>query len=153
MVISKKPNLPGDLLIEGRVIERVKQYTYLGTNINEDWDHLKEIWCCIKKARVAFTKMSKVFKTHNLPLETKMRLLRCYVFSVLFYGVEAWTLTEGSAKKREAFEMWLYRRILRVSWKDKVTNIKILRRMNKEREVLNNVKIRKTSIPWTYNEK
>uniref|UniRef100_A0A8D8Q737 Uncharacterized protein n=2 Tax=Cacopsylla melanoneura TaxID=428564 RepID=A0A8D8Q737_9HEMI len=87
--------------------------------------------------------MQKIFKSHDLHLDIKIRLLRCYVFSVLFYGVEAWTLTEASAKKIEAFEMWLYRRILRVSWKDKVTNKEILRRMNKELEVLYIIKVRK----------
>ena len=62
---------------------------------------------------------------------------------MLFYGVEAWTLTEVSARRLEAFEMWLYRRILRVSWRDRVTNVEILRRMNKGKEVLDIVKVRK----------
>lgn len=87
--------------------------------------------------------MNNIFKSHSLPLRTKARLLRCYVFTVLLYGVESWTLTEASMRKLEAFEMWCYRRILRISWVDRITNEEVLRRMDKEREVLNNIKKRK----------
>lgn len=60
-----------------------------------------------------------------------------------FYGVESWTLTESTTKKLQAFEMWIYRRIQRVSWMEHVTNNEIPRRMNKEPEVVNTVKDRK----------
>ena len=72
-----------------------------------------------------------------------MRLLRCYVFSVLFFGVESWTLTEATTKKLEFFEMWLYRRILTISWTAHITNAEVLRKVKKERKVINTVKIRK----------
>uniref|UniRef100_A0A8D8SMX4 Craniofacial development protein 2 n=1 Tax=Cacopsylla melanoneura TaxID=428564 RepID=A0A8D8SMX4_9HEMI len=143
MVISKKQDIYGTIFIDGTPLERVKQYTYLGTNVNDDWDHSREIRIRIEKARAAFIKMKKVFTSHDLQLSTKLRLLRCYVFSILFYGVESWTLTEASSKKLDAFEMWLYRRILRIPWTAKVTNKDVLRRMKKEMEVLNTVKVRK----------
>ena len=73
---------------------------------------------------------NSLFKNHDLTINTKMRLLRCYVFSVLFYGVEYWTLTEATIKELETFEMWLYRRILSISW----TAQYVLRKMKKERE-------------------
>ena len=75
--------------------------------------------------------MSSLFKSHDLTINTKMRLLRCYVFSVLFYGVESWTLTEATTKKLESFEMWLYRRILSISWTPHITNVEILRKIGK----------------------
>lgn len=87
--------------------------------------------------------MQKVFKTRDLNLKTKIRLLRCYVFSVLLYGAETWTLTETTMKKLEAFEMWTYRRILRISWVDHVTNVEVLLRMNKTTEIIKTIKIRK----------
>ena len=74
-----------------------------------------------------------------------MRLLRCYVFSELFYGVESWTLTEATTKKLESFEMWLYRRILTILWTAHITNVEVLRKMKKERELINTVKIRTVS--------
>lgn len=87
--------------------------------------------------------MSNLFKSCYLPLPTKVRLLRCYVFSVLLYGVESWTLTEASMKKLQSFEMWCYRRILKISWTQHVTNIEVLRKMNKECEIPIRVKQRK----------
>ena len=65
---------------------------------------------------------------------TKMKLIRCYVFSVLFYGVESWTLTETTTKKLESFEMWLYRRTLRILWTARITNVEVFRKMKKEKE-------------------
>lgn len=78
-----------------------------------------------------------------MTLDTKLRLLRCYVFSVLLYGVESWTVTKETTKKLEAFELWLYRRMLKIPWTQKVTNIEVLRRMKKEPELVNTVKCRK----------
>jgi len=108
--------LGGHLIIKNKRIEKVQRFKYLGTTINEDWDHLLEIKCRIERAREAFRKMSQVFKCHDLSFAIQIRLLRCYVFSVLLYGVEAWTITELTCKKNEAFEMWLYRRMLKISW-------------------------------------
>ncbi|CAG9831796.1 unnamed protein product, partial [Diabrotica balteata] len=70
-------------------------------------------------------------------------MLRCYVFSVLFYGVELWTLNEDMCRKLEAFEMYLYQRMFKIPWTDRVTNEEVLRRMNKNREVLTTIKSRK----------
>ncbi|CAG9835208.1 unnamed protein product [Diabrotica balteata] len=78
--------------------------------------------------------MAKLFKNHNLNLEIKVSLLRGYIFSILYYEVESWTLTEAMEKKLKAFEIWLYRKILRISWTDKITNETVLQRIGKERE-------------------
>lgn len=143
IVVSKRNITEDNLYINQSRIQRVKQYTYLGTTINENWDNSQEIRCRIEKARSVFIKMSPLFKSHNLSLHMKLRLLRCYVFSVLLYGVETWTLTKETTKRLEAFELWLYRRILKISWTQKITNIEVLRRMNKETELLDTVKCRK----------
>jgi len=58
--------------------------------------------------------MKKVFCGRDLSLKLKIRLVRCYVLSVLFYGMEAWTLKKIDTKRIEALEMWMYRRILRI---------------------------------------
>lgn len=133
MVISKA-NVPNcNIESNGKPIERVSGYTCLGTNINDQWDHAQKIKIRIEKARAVFGNMSKIFKNHDLTLTTKVRFLLCYVFSVLLYGVESWTLTEATSKRLEAFEMWLYRRILRVSWTDRVKNETVSQRMNKQK--------------------
>ena len=70
-------------------------------------------------------------------------MLRCYVFSVLLYGVEAWTLNDSNIKRLEAFEMWCYRRILKISWVDRVRNAEVLERLSKSTEIVCTVKSRK----------
>uniref|UniRef100_A0A8D8SHV0 Craniofacial development protein 2 n=1 Tax=Cacopsylla melanoneura TaxID=428564 RepID=A0A8D8SHV0_9HEMI len=144
MIISKEQISSDAQIIVNQVrIERVTQCQYLGTCINEAWDNSQEVKCRIAKARNVFNSMDSVFKSHNLTLDTKTRLLKCYVFSVLLYGVETWTLTEATTNKLRAFELWLYRRMLRISWIQKITNAEVLRRMNKEAELVNIIKTRK----------
>lgn len=124
-------------------LERTKGLTYLGTYVNEDWDPGREIKIRIEKARSTFFKMKKVLCNRNLNIRLRIRLTRCYIFSILLYGAECWTVTATLLKKLEAFEMWIYRRILRVSWIDKVTNVEILRRLDKETEIVKTIKTRK----------
>jgi hypothetical protein len=111
MVISKNTIAGAHLCVNQTRIERVEQYCYLGTMINEKWDNTQEIKCCRDKARTTFNKMSAFFKSHKLSLKTKMRHTRCYVFSVLLHGVESWTLNYAITKKIKAFELWMYKRI------------------------------------------
>lgn len=144
IIITKEQISSNAQIIVNQVrIERVTQCQYLGTCINESWDNSQEVKCRIAIARNVFNNMSSVFKSHNLTLDTKTRLLKCYVFSVLLYGVEAWTLTEATTKKLRAFELWLYRRMLRISWTQKITNAEVLNRMNKPAELVNIIKARK----------
>ncbi|XP_069354552.1 uncharacterized protein [Maniola hyperantus] len=72
-------------------------------------------------------------------------LLQCYIWPVVLYGCEAWTLVEDLRKKIEAFEMWTYRRMLRISWTAKVSNAEVLARMQKKTELVKTIKQRKIS--------
>ena len=144
MLITKSSiNNVLDLRAYNQTIERVTKYNYLGTMINENNDCAEEIKIRIEKARAVFTKMKRVFCGRDLSLELKVRLMRCYVLSVLFYGVETWTMKKIDIKKIDAFEMWMYRRMLRISWTQKITNVEVMRRMHKEREVILTIKKRK----------
>lgn len=115
---------------------------YLGSVINEQWDNEQETKCRIGKARAVFNKIRAIFKSHNISLKTKETHLRCHVFSILLYGVEAWTLTEATTKKLEAFEMWLYRRILKMPRTARITNREVLNRMHIERQIMSAIKRR-----------
>ena len=79
----------------------------------------------------------------HLNIAIRTQVLRCYVFSTLLYGVEAWTLTDATSKRLEAFEMWCYRRMLRISYTYHVTNNTVIQRMQKELEIVHSVKVRK----------
>ncbi|KAI5746880.1 hypothetical protein M8J77_008501 [Diaphorina citri] len=145
MVITKTnvPDVP--LYAGGDRLEKVNSYNYLGTYVNSSADHYAEIKIRIEKARTSFVNMKRILCSRDLSLNLRTRLLKCYVFSVLLYGVEAWTLNKASEKRLQAFEMWTYRRMLRISWTDHVTNLEVLRRMGKEPEILHEVKKRKLS--------
>lgn len=147
MIISrcKTPYTTATVTVDHLPIERVSSYKYLGCWLNEQWTCEQEIRCRIEIARSAFIKYKKVFCCRDLNLDLRLRFLKCYVWSVLLYGVETWTLTTTHMNKLEAFEMWLYRRILKISWVDRVTNIEVLRSINKGRELLTDIKRRKIS--------
>lgn len=93
---------PAQLIINNKQVQKVNSYTYLGTTINEEWDHPLEVRYRIEKARVAFLKMSRLFKNHYLNLLMKVSVR---VFPVLLYEAESRTLTECTIRKLEAFEM------------------------------------------------
>jgi len=81
-------------------------------------------------AKKAFWKMKmKEVTRGQVNLTTRKRILNCYVFLVLKYGCESWTLNRSLQKRITAFEHWCYRRMLKVSWKDKVKNTEVLSRM------------------------
>lgn len=74
----------------------------------------------IKKMRAAYIKMDKIFKSHPLNLKIKIKFLEFYVFLVLLYRIEVWTIIATSCKRLEAFKMWLYRRMLKISQIDHI---------------------------------
>ncbi|CAG9832787.1 unnamed protein product [Diabrotica balteata] len=88
----QQENQVGRLDIEEKQVERVNNYKYLGIWVNKNNDQDREIRTRIKIARQAFIKMKTMFVNRDLPLELRIRALRCYVFSTLLYGMESWTL-------------------------------------------------------------
>lgn len=144
MIVGKSKHLTmTDLIVRNQVVQRVHSYKYLGCIVNDQCDHSVEIKCRIEQARNAFLKLRHLLCNRSLKISTRVRLARCYVFSVLMYGVESWTLTQNMSNRLEAFEMWVYRRILKISWTDRISNERVLQMVNKEVEVLKTVKKRK----------
>jgi len=126
-------------------IERVDKFKYLGTWLCEDWTSDKEVKCRIEQARQAFSKLERVLTCPDFDLDLRLRFVQCYVWSVLLYGVEGWTLKVSAINKLEAFEMWLYRRVLKILWTARMTNEEILRRANRRRKLFETIKKRKTA--------
>lgn len=144
MVVSRDRDMTPNLKVGRTTLERVKQISYLGCTLNDSWDHSREIRQRIEKARSVFLRMRNVFSSNSLSLDLRKKMIKCYVYSVLLYGVEAWTLTEATCRRVEAFEaLWIMRRILKVGWTEHVTNEEVLRRMKTERELMRTIKIRK----------
>jgi hypothetical protein len=142
MVFSKKP-VKSELRINNVIIEQVSSLKYLGTILKENYDYKHEIRCRIEQARHAFLNMKNLLAGQQLNLELRMRIVRCYIFPVLMYGCESWTLNETEEKRIEALEMYIYRRMLWIAWTQKMKNSEVLHKMEKEVELLHSIKKRK----------
>lgn len=144
MAVSRN-NIPNTrIYLNGEVIKQVTQFKYLGCMVNETWDPDQEIKCRIEQARSTFLRLRRFLTDRNLNFGLRYRMVKCYVWSVLLYGVEAWTLKVATINRIEAFEMWTLRRMLRVPWVDRVRNEDILRRAGlEERELFEIIKKRK----------
>lgn len=126
-------------------IERVDKFKYLGIWLTESWTPDLEIRSRIEQARQAFLRFRKVLTCTDFNLDLRLKFTRCYVWSVLLYGAEGWTLKVAEINKLESFEMWLYRRILKIPWTARMTNAEILRRVNNQRQLFEVIKRRKTA--------
>ena len=99
------------------------QYMTISKNASST-DQSVEVRCRIEKARTVFNKIKTCFVSRNLSLKLKIKMVRCYILPVLLYSVEAWTMTEALMRRLESFKMWIYRRILRISWIEHTTKRK-----------------------------
>ena len=144
IVVSKKPNSPKiNIAIDGEQIEQVASYMYLGSLITEDGRSEKEIKRRIMIARSTFTNMRTLLSCRGINLNTRLRAIKCYIWPTPFYGAETWTTTTSLLSRLDAFEMWVYRRVLKISWTEKITNEEVLRRMGTGREIVRQFKTRK----------
>lgn len=145
MVISRTPALQADISVNGKSIQHVNKFKYLGSWIEESLDPDAEVRSRIEQARTTFLNMRNLLTNQQLKLGLRYRFVKCYVYSVLLYGVETWTLKANTLNRLEAFEMWVFRRMLKIQWTDRITNGEVLRRMGVERQLLQSIKRRKTA--------
>ena len=101
----------------------------------------------IGMAKGAFCKLKELLKG-NVNMTTRKRLLNCYVFSVLKYGCESWTVNKNLMKRINAFEQWCYRRMLKISWKDKVPNTEV-KELEKKTAILQENCATEIGVFWT----
>lgn len=143
MVVSHESPDRATLRVRGEELERVPHFKYLGAWLNETVDPDEEIRTRIEISRASFNRFRAVLCCRGLGMSVRLGVLRCYVWSSLLYGCETWTLKINTMNRLEAFEMWCYRRMLRVSWTEHVTNESVLQRLHKARELLEIIKRRK----------
>ena len=115
--------------------KQVENFAYLGVKIDENIQHQIDIRSSIGKAKAAFWTHKELMR-HNLALSTKIKLLNSQVFSIMKYCAESFVLTKLLKGKITSFEMWCYRRILKISWMDLINNEKVLQRMKINKPVL-----------------
>ena len=147
MVVTKETAAPRcSLQIRGENITQVEKFNYLGSWITTDGKSDTEIKARIAQAKQAFSKMENILKTSKISMRTRLRILKAYVWSVLLYGAETWTLNKRLEGHLEAAEMWFLRRILKIPWTERISNQEVLRIAGTTPELLKLIKSRQMSF-------
>ena len=100
--------------IVGETMETVADFIFLYSKITADGDCSHEIKKRLLFGRKAMTKLDSMFKSRDITLPTKVRLVKAIVFPVVMYGCESWTVKKAELRRIDAFEVWCFRRLLRV---------------------------------------
>ena len=102
--------------IDGETVETVSDFIFLGFKIIADGECSHEIKRCLLLGRKVMTNLDSILKSRDITLPTNVRLVRAMVFPVVMYGYESWTVKKAEHRKIDAFELWCWRRLLRVPW-------------------------------------
>ena len=100
--------------IEGETVETVADFIFLGSKITVDGDCNHDFKRHILLGRKIMTKLDSILKSRDITLSTKVRLVKAMVFPVVMYGCETWTIKKAECQRIDAFELWCWRRLLRV---------------------------------------
>ena len=106
--------------------------TLLGSKITADGDCSHEIKRCLLLGRKVMTNLDSILKSRDITLLTKVHIVKVMVFSVVMYGCENWTIKKVECRRIDAFELWCWRRLLRVPWTARKSNQSILKEISPE---------------------
>ena len=113
-------------------METVTNFVFLGFKITADGDCSHEIKRCWLLGGKAMTNLDSILKSRDITLPTKVRLVKAMVFPVVMYGCESWTMKKAECQRTDAFELWCWRRLLRVPWTARRSNQSIVKEINSE---------------------
>ena len=116
--------------IDGETVERVADFIFLGSKITADGDCSHEIQRHLLRGRKVMTNLDSILKSRDITLPTKVRLVKAMVFPVVIYGCESWTIKQAECRRIDAFELWCWRRLLRVPWTARRSNQSILKEIS-----------------------
>ena len=102
--------------INGKKVETVAEFLFLGSKFTVDGDCSHEIKRCLLLGRKVMTNLDSVFKSRDITLPTRVHIVKAMVFPVIMYGHESWTIKKVEHRRIEAFGLWCWRRLLRVPW-------------------------------------
>ena len=111
-------------------VEIVADFIFGGSKITVNGDCSHEIKRCLLLGREVMTNLDSIFKSRDITLPTKVRLVKAMVFPVVMYGCESWTIKEAECRRIDAFELWCWRRLLRVPWTASRSNQSILKEIS-----------------------
>ena len=118
--------------IEGQIVETVADFILGGSKVTADGDYSHEIKRVLLLGRKVMTNLDSILKSRDITLPTKVRLVKAMVFPVVMYGCESWTVKKAEHQKINAFELWCWRRLLRVPWTARRSNQSILKEISPE---------------------
>ena len=116
--------------IDGETVQTVWDFIFLGSKITTDGDRSHEIKRRLLLARKVMTNLDSIFKSRDITLPTKVRLVKAMFFPVVMYGCESWTVKKAERRRIDAFELWCWRRLLRVPWAARRSNLSILKEIS-----------------------
>ena len=118
--------------IDGETMETVTDFNLGGSKITADGDCGHEIKRCLLLGRKIMTNLDSTLKSRDITLLTKVHLVKALVFPVVIYGCESWTIKKAESQRIDAFELWCWRRLLRVPWTARRSNKSILKEISPE---------------------
>ena len=118
--------------IDGETMETVTDFIFLGSKITADGDGSHRIKRHLLLGRKAMTNIDRIFKSRDITLLTKVHLVKVMVFPVLMYECASWTIKKAECRRIDTFELWCWRRLLRVPWTARKSNQSILKEISPE---------------------
>ena len=116
--------------IDGETVETVAGFIFLGSKITTDGDCSHEIKRRLFLGRKVMTNLDSILKSRDVTLPTKVHPVKAMVFRVVMYGCESWTVKKAERQRIDAFELWCWRRFLRVPWTARRSNMSILKEIS-----------------------
>ena len=113
----------GEVTVDWKNIEVVTNFVFLGALITKDGLCENEVRRRIAMGKAAMGGLTSIWKDRRVTLETKVKLVKVLVFPIVLCGAETWTMRQHERRKIDAFELWCWSRVLRVSWMERKTNI------------------------------
>ena len=116
--------------IDGETVETVSDFIFLCSKITADGDCSHEIKRCLLLKRKSMTNLDSILKSRDITLSTKIHLVKAMIFTVVIYRYESWTINKAEQRRIHAFEVWCWRRLLRVPWTARRSNQSILKEVS-----------------------
>ena len=116
--------------IDGETVETVSDFIFLGSKITADGDCSHEIQRHLLLGRKVMTNLDSILKSRDITLTTKVHKVKAMVFPVVMYGCESWTIKKAVHRRTDAFELWCWRRFLRVPWTARRSNQSVLKEIS-----------------------
>ena len=116
--------------IDGATVETVRDFIFLGSKITVDGDCSHEIKRCLFLGRKTMTNLDNILKSRDITLPTKVHLVKAMLFPVFMYACESWTIKKAEHQRIDTFELWCWRRLLRVPWTARRSNQSILKEIS-----------------------